>query len=243
MNLRFATPIVVTLAAIPWLAAQDPALESLDNPLLKAFLSPDLEPSEPPEEITAPEEPATVAPVEPAMIPPAEESTAPAVEEAPVEAPASPSPGLAVRVEKLQAGAGQIDPAQVKLRAPFPAKLLAQTPSGWRLESSETAPPFTREVELSPGKSITLSVRPHLLVPEADGAGVFQVAEPGFEAALGYRQDATVGAILATSIRQLDDDSKQLGTAIEQLQQLLVSLPQPEAPPPPALESSKPRKQ
>ena len=70
---------------------------------------------------------------------------------------------------------------QVKLLAPFPAKPLAQAPAGWRLESSEHAPPFTREVELSPGKKITLKIRPHLFVPEADGAAVFNISEPGFE--------------------------------------------------------------
>jgi len=57
------------------------------------------------------------------------------------------------------------------------------------------------------------------------------VNEPGYTADLGYRQNTTVGAILATSIRQLEDDSRQLGTAIDQLQQLLVSLPQQEPPP------------
>ena len=146
----------------------------------------------------------------------------------PEEAPQDPQPGLAVRVERLQSGSGEIDPAQVKLLAPFPAKLLARTPEGWRIEASEQAPPITRELELSPGKSITLTIRPHLLVAQADGSNVFQVAEPGFDAPLGYRQNATVGAILSNSIQQLENDSLQLAGAIENLQQLLVSLPKPE---------------
>ncbi len=146
------------------------------------------------------------------------------------EAP-KPQKGLAVRIEKLQTGKGMIDPKQVKLLAPFPAKPLAQPPAGWRLEASESAPPFTRKVEIAPGSEITLTVRPHLLVPEADGAHVFSISEPGYDAPLGYQQAATVGAILSTSIRQLDEDSKQLGNAIDSLQQLLVSLPKPEAPP------------
>lgn len=144
-----------------------------------------------------------------------------------------PKPGLAVRVERLQTGAAEIDPAKVKLLAPFPAKLLARSPEGWLIESSESAPPITREVELAPGKRITLNVRPHLLVAQADGSSVFQIAEPGYDASLGYRQNATVSAILSTSIRQLEDDSLQLGTVIEQLQQLLVSLPQPSDTPEP----------
>lgn len=150
------------------------------------------------------------------------------------EEPAPPSrKGLTVRVEKIQTGTGQIDPAKVKLLAPFPAKPLSTAPAGWRLETSESAPPFTREIELSPGRKITLEVRPHLLVPEADGTGVFNVREPGFNPALGYRQDSTVGAILSNSIRQLDSDSKTLGAAIDNLQQLLVSLPKPEPEPQP----------
>ena len=145
----------------------------------------------------------------------------------PAGAAPTPRQGLAVRVEKLQVGSGTIDPAQVKLLAPFPAKPLTPAPAGWSLQSSPTAPPFTREVELSPGNKITLTVHPHVLVPDADGAEVFTVPEPGFDAALGYRQNATVGAILAHSIRQLDDDSKELGTTIDKLQQILVSLPKP----------------
>jgi len=151
----------------------------------------------------------------------------------PDEPAPKPRQGLAVRVEKLQTGTGNIDPSQVKLLAPFPAKPLAQAPAGWRLEASENAPPITREVELSPGNKITLTVRPHLLVPDVNGTSVFNVPEPGFDSSLGYRQNATVGAILAHSVRQLEDDSKELGTAIDQLQQLLVSLPKPEPQPQP----------
>lgn len=142
-----------------------------------------------------------------------------------------PQPGLAVRIEKLQTGSGSIDPKQIKLLAPFPAKPLSQPPAGWHLAPSESAPPFTRKVELAPGSEITLNIRPHLLVPDTDGANVFTIAEPGYEYSLGYGQTATVGAILSTSIRQLEDDSKQLGTAIDSLQQLLISLPKPEPQP------------
>ena len=158
------------------------------------------------------------------------------MEEVSVESdPVPPQPGMAVRVERVQ-GATAVDPSEVKLRAPFPAKLLAEVPEGWRIEKSDRAPAFTREVELSPGSNITLSVQPHILVPEADGSQVFAVNEPGYQADLGYRQDATVGAILATSIRQLDDDTRHLGEAIDQLQQLLVSLPRPE----PAVQDDQP---
>lgn len=146
----------------------------------------------------------------------------------PEEEPKKEEEGLAVRVEKLHGGIGAIDPTKVKLLAPFPAKPLAQAPAGWHLEAKNHAPPFTREVELSPGSKITLSIRPHLLVPDADGATVFTISEPGYDKTLGYQQTATVGAILSNSIRQLDDDAKRLGVAIDSLQQLLISLPKPE---------------
>lgn len=175
------------------------------------------------------ESPASDAGAEPTAQEATEETAlAPATDESP---PAKPHKGLAVRVEKIQEGTGVMDPTQVKLLAPFPAKPLAEAPAGWRLEYSENAPPFTREVELAPGKKITLKVRPHLLVPEADGAAVFNVSEPGFDPAIGYRQNATVGAVLSDSIRQLDNDAKHLGAAIDNLQQLLVSLPKPEPKP------------
>jgi len=147
------------------------------------------------------------------------------------ENPEEPEGGLAVRVENLHTGNGSIDPAKVKLLAPFPAKPLAQPPAGWHLDSSDSAPPFTREVEISPGSKITLTIRPHLLVPDADGVEAFSISEPGYDHTLGYQQSETVGAILSTSIRQLDEESKQLGNAIDRLQQLLVSLPAPETKP------------
>lgn len=144
--------------------------------------------------------------------------------------PSDPRKGLSVRVEKLQAGSGKIDPSKVKLLAPFPAKPLSQPPAGWKIEASESAPPFIREVELAPGRKMTLTVKPQVLVPVADGVDTFSIAEPGFNPAMGYHQDATVGAVLSRSIRELDDDAKALGIAVDNLQQLLVSLPKSEPP-------------
>lgn len=148
--------------------------------------------------------------------------------------PHDPERGVAVRVEKIQTGNGPVDPKQVKLLAPFPAKPLSEAPRGWALDANGSAPPFTREVEIAPGAKITLSIRPHLLVPVTDGAGTFGVNEPGFDSALGYQQPGTVGAILATSVSQLDEDSKKLGEAIDRLQQLIISLPSPDPEPPAA---------
>jgi hypothetical protein len=134
-------------------------------------------------------------------------------------------------VELLHAGSEPVDPAKVKLMATYPPKPLAAAPTGWHLAISENAPIFTREVELSRGVKVPLTIRPHVLIPDSDGANVFSIPEPGYQHSLGDRQTTTVGAILATSIRQLDEDCIQLGSTIENLQQLLISLPHPEVQP------------
>ena len=194
---------------------------------VKTESKPDPAPAEAPKAVVASPVLVTGKPPEIADPPPATANDAPAEEPL-----AKPESGLAVRVEKLQTGKGSVNPSQVKLLAPFPAKPLAQPPAGWKLDPSETAPPFTREVEIAPGSKITLTIHPHVLVPDADGASSFIIPEPGYDSALGYQQTATVGAILSNSLRQLDNDSKQLGDAIDSLQQLLISLPKPEQPEP-----------
>lgn len=139
------------------------------------------------------------------------------------------SKGLAVRVQTLSKGTGKIRKDEtVRLLAPFPAKPLDDAPEGWLLQTSEVVPILSREVEIAPGKSITLTIRPHVLVPDADQAQILAVHEPGFEASLGYRQSDTVSAVLSASLKRLDEDSRQIGDAIDQLQQLIVSLPKPE---------------
>jgi hypothetical protein len=155
--------------------------------------------------------------------------------------PIEPESGLDVRVEKLRTSTGTVDPSQVQLLAPFPAKPLSQPPAGWMIDASDEVPPFQREVEISPGTRITLNIRPHLLVPDADGETAFAVPEPGFDPSLGYDQSHTVGAVLSTSVHDLDEHSKSLGHAIDSLRQLLVALPKPETPAP-ASPPSPPRK-
>jgi len=237
----------VTLIAVPWLAAQKVVEEPQEDPVQEAIrefnqqdtgktdaASVVADQAAQPDSTPAAKE-ATEAAVLVTGKPPTDSELVKEGEAAPpppAEEPApKPQKGLAVRVEKLKTGSGNIDPTKVKLLAPFPAKPLGPAPAGWKLEANESAPPITREVELSPGKKITLKIRPQLLVPAADGAEVFSVAEPGYDPSLGYQQNATVGAIVSDSIRQLDEDSKKLGATIDSLQQLLVSLPKPEPQP------------
>lgn len=239
MNCRLVIT-AITLLGSPWLAGQNVVEEPKPDPLLDAIQDLSTTDRETPAEagpVTA--DTGNTTPSAPVLVTgkPPEEAVAdptPVVipEETIVTAPDEEAPkpenGLVVRVEKLHAGKGAVDPSKVKLLAPFPAKPLAPAPAGWRLDVSESAPPFTREVEIASGSKITLTIKPHVLVPDADGANVFTISEPGYDNSLGYQQASTVGAILANSVRQLDDDSKRLGTAIDNLQQLLISLPKPE---------------
>lgn len=155
----------------------------------------------------------------------------------------SPRESIRIRVEKVRDGSGQLEPNKVKLLAPFPPKPLMEAPEGWHLANAGDAPAFEREVELAPGKTITLSIPPHVLAPDIDGKEHFQVQEPGFQASQGYRQSDTVPAILSRSIQQLETDSRQIGAAVDRLQELLVALPKPEgAKPLPEATNAKPRK-
>lgn len=175
-----------------------------------------------PAEADAPPAPAPEAPAKDAVAPAPKISVTP-----PPPVPKDPAEkkGVIVQVEKLLTPSGPVDPADVKLLAPFLAKPASTTPKGWKLETVSSAPPFAREVEIAPGSKITLNIRPHVLVPEADGANTFPVTEPGYDSALGYHQTATVGAILSESLHRMEDDSKRMGDAIDRLEQLLVSLP------------------
>lgn len=157
--------------------------------------------------------------------------------------PSVPEPeGVTVQVEPGKEGTGKVDAAAVKLLAPFPAKPLFQPPAGWKLEHPENVPTFTREAQLSNGTRIPLTIRPHLLVPDADGENVIGVQEPGYDPALGYAQTATISAVLSASVERMDEDSRKLGNALDQLGQLLSSLPTPEPPPPQAKEVTSPDK-
>jgi len=258
MNIRIIITATITLLAHLPAGAQNVKQELPEDPVQKAIREFNRQNKNTPNEITVvlpPAEKSTAAPTQPADdtpvlvtgTQPAEEHESTAGDKPDIEttdddsspnaseqeAPPPSPEGLAVRVEKLQTVEGGIDPSQVKLLAPFPAKPLSDTPVGWHLESSGIAPPFTREVEIANGSKITLTIRPHLLVPDTDGVSTFNIHEPGYDASLGYHQEATVSAVLSKSIRQLENDSKHLGNAIDNLQQILVSLPTPDPLPEP----------
>lgn len=212
-NSRDKKPAEVTVVLEPPAESPDPSTDP----------STDLNP--PPEPSASAEAPAPTLPDTPSPAPPS----------APLAETATDQPtGISVSVRKLEAGGRPLDTSKLKVLAPFPAKPLAPPPHGWLIEPSDNIPPYSREVELEPGKTVTLSVKPHVLIPNADGFDTFIVPEPGYDPTLEYKQNATIGSVLAGSLRQLDADSKQLGFALDQLQQLLISLPKPKARPVPS---------
>lgn len=162
------------------------------------------------------------------------ESGEEAAEEAPEEEPpAPPEPeGVTVNVEPGKDGSTKVDAAAVKLLAPFAAKPLFQAPAGWRLEHPDDVPAFVEKVPLANGTTISLSIRPHVLVPDANGEDVLAVTEPGYDPALRYAQTGTMSAVLSASVERMEEDSVKMSEALERLGQLLGSLPAaPEAPP------------
>ncbi len=150
------------------------------------------------------------------------------------EAPEPEPEGVSVNVEPGKDGHAKIAAASVKLLAPFAAKPLFQPPAGWRLEHPEEVPTFIRKVPLANGTTISLAIRPHLLVPDADGENVLTVSEPGYDPDLGFAQSGTMGAVLSASVQRAEEDSRRMSEALDRLSQLLASLPAaPEASPVP----------
>jgi hypothetical protein len=140
-----------------------------------------------------------------------------------------PRRGVEVRVSSVAERIEHLDADQITVKAPFPVKPLSAPPPGWKLEPSDDPQrAVEEEVDLGHGARLKLTIRPHILVPDANGATTFEVVEPGFDQALQYRQTETVGSLLGASIRRLRTDEERMGEAIRRLEQLLVSLPDPE---------------
>jgi len=137
--------------------------------------------------------------------------------------------GVQISVSAVSGKLESVDPGQISIKAPFPAKPLTPAPAGWKLVRSEDPEAgFEQAVEITPGTGMKLTIRPHVLVPDSDGTTTFAVIEPGFQPSLQYRQADTVGCLLGNSIRHLKEDDAKIGESIRRLEQLLVSLPNPE---------------
>jgi len=136
--------------------------------------------------------------------------------------------GPLLRVQSLRDTGGQrVDAGEIRITAPFAAKPIGRPSAGWKLVTSPDAPAFVENVEVAPGTWLELSIRPHVLVPDADGRSVFQIPEPGFDTAHGYKQAATISSAIASSLDQLEADARVLGEVSDELEQILISLPKP----------------
>ncbi len=176
--------------------------------------------------------------VEAEEAPPAETAEAPSSESKPTipEPPPESAPESTPKGPRITVQGGTSDAPisgeRIALKAPFQPKVLGHPPVGWRLSEADSVPPVEEEVTLANGSKVPLSIRPYLLVPDADGDRSFALMEPGFEGSRGYAQTGTVGAILADSIHHLDSDVDRLAAASRRLTELLDSLPA--APPTPS---------
>ena len=159
---------------------------------------------------------------------PAPEPTPAADPPPPAETPASEEPveknGIRIEVQGGNKDV-RIPASDIEIVAPFPAKPLSTPPAGWRLAHPDSVTAVAHEVTLNNGTPVKLSIRPHVLVPDADGRDIFALREPGFDSAKGYNQTDTIGAILAESIHTLNDHTDRLAKASQSLSELLDSLP------------------
>ncbi len=136
--------------------------------------------------------------------------------------------GIQIQVEGSSGKSGAMNlPGAVKVYSPWPAKPLAQAPTGWKFSPAPSGlMPFKTKVKLGSGKMVDLSITPFVLVPVSDGLRAIRIAEPGYDPAQKYAQQDTVGTMLQNSTMELENNEKQAADAIMRLQQLLSSLPQ-----------------
>jgi len=134
---------------------------------------------------------------------------------------------IQIQIEKIAGKLGvESEPGTVKIDAPWPAKPISIPPSGWKFAPApKDVEPFRTQVTLSTGNEVELSITPYILVPLSDGITSIKISEPGYEAALQYGQENTLGIMLQNSTTEIEKHEKQAAATIQQLQQLLSSLP------------------
>jgi len=137
--------------------------------------------------------------------------------------------GIQIQVEKFNGKSGQgSHKGKVKVTSPWPAKPLDAPPLGWRYIPAPTGiEPYRTTIKLGGDNSVNLAITPYVLVPVSDGRNVIRIAEPGYDPAQGYRQETTIGSILQHSTEEIEYHEKLTSAAIQRLQSLLSSLPQP----------------
>lgn len=137
--------------------------------------------------------------------------------------------GIQIEVEKFSSNLDSTnETGQVKVYSPWPAKPLDAPPLGWKfVPAPEGIEPYRTTVKLGAKSSVDLAITPYVLVPASDGKNVIRIAEPGYQPELKAMQENTIGSILQKSTKEIERHEQKAGQAIQRLQELLTSLPQP----------------
>lgn len=141
----------------------------------------------------------------------------------------SANEGIQIHVEKVNgASSSETQTGKVKLTSPWPAKPLDAPPLGWKyIPAPEGVDPYRTTVKLGVDQSVNLAITPYVLVPVSDGRHVIRISEPGYQPSQSYMQESTIGSLLLHSTEEIERNEKLTSAAIQRLQRLLSSLPQP----------------
>ena len=136
-----------------------------------------------------------------------------------------PEPAVTVKIElPKQIKLADAETSGFKLLTPWAPKPMQSPPIGWRYIPARRGKAYPVEVTLATGNSLSLSVTPYTLVPELSD-DVVQAREPGYQAERGYQQVHSISARLQTATTNLEQAGKSLDKSIENLSELVDSLP------------------
>ena len=137
--------------------------------------------------------------------------------------------GIQIQVEKFSSSPGVTqDSSEVSVTSPWRAKPLDTPPLGWKyIPAPSGVDPYRTTVKLGGDRSVNLAITPYVLVPASDGRNVIRILEPGYQPDQDHAVNDTIGSILQQSTAEIEDNEKRAAQAIQRLQRLLSSLPQP----------------
>ncbi|MDP0491990.1 MAG: hypothetical protein Q7Q71_13150 [Verrucomicrobiota bacterium JB023] len=120
------------------------------------------------------------------------------------------------------------------IKQPRDPALLGAVPAGWQVVEAEGQPPLVRKIVLKDGSEAEVKVRPFVLKPIADNQTKFSVRDPSFQKKDGFYQPLLEAAIQRQE-QALREGERDMEVALNNLRQLLLTLP--EAEPEPKTES------
>ena len=137
--------------------------------------------------------------------------------------------GIQIQVEKFSSSPGVTqDSSEVSVTSPWRAKPLDTPPLGWKyIPAPSGVDPYRTAVKLDGDRSVNLAITPYVLVPASDGRNVIRILEPGYQPDQDHAINDTIGSILQQSTAEIEENEQRAAQAIQRLQRLLSSLPQP----------------